>query len=61
MTYAVKFGDEQLCHSALVGLLTEDSASPSLWLNIFFADYRLPPHKDDVSPQWSASLTGGTG
>ncbi|KAJ7201320.1 hypothetical protein GGX14DRAFT_465067, partial [Mycena pura] len=29
------------------GLLTGDSASPTLW-NIFFADFRLPPHKDDI-------------
>ncbi|KAJ7912427.1 hypothetical protein B0H13DRAFT_2327434 [Mycena leptocephala] len=48
MTYAVRFGDEHsLPFRSLIGLLTGDTASPTLW-NIFFADYRLPPHKDDV-------------
>ncbi|KAF7338065.1 Reverse transcriptase domain-containing protein [Mycena venus] len=31
----------------MIGLFTGDSASPTLW-NIYFADFRLPPHKDDV-------------
>ncbi|KAF7357586.1 Reverse transcriptase domain-containing protein [Mycena sanguinolenta] len=48
MRYAVKFGDENcLPFRSLIGLFTGDSASPSLW-NIYFADFRLPPHKDDV-------------
>jgi hypothetical protein len=43
MRYAVRFGDEHsLPFCSLIGLLTGDSASPTLW-NIFFADYRLPP------------------
>ncbi|KAJ7887948.1 hypothetical protein B0H13DRAFT_2342185 [Mycena leptocephala] len=47
-TYAVKFGDEHsLPFRSLIGLFTGDSASPTLW-NIYFADFRLPPHKDDV-------------
>ncbi|KAJ7142485.1 hypothetical protein C8R44DRAFT_602888, partial [Mycena epipterygia] len=32
---------------SLIGLLTGDSASPCLW-NIFFADFQLPDHPDDV-------------
>ncbi|KAJ6487246.1 hypothetical protein C8R47DRAFT_979351 [Mycena vitilis] len=48
MRYAVRFGDEHsLPFRSLIGLLTGDSASPTLW-NIFFADYQLPPHKDDI-------------
>ncbi|KAJ6519050.1 hypothetical protein C8R45DRAFT_807073 [Mycena sanguinolenta] len=48
MKYAVKYGDEHsLPFRSLIGLFTGDSASPSLW-NIYFADFRLPPHKDDV-------------
>ncbi|KAJ7656247.1 hypothetical protein DFH06DRAFT_991790 [Mycena polygramma] len=48
MTYAVKYGDEHsLPFRSLIGLLTGDSASPTLW-NIFFSDLRLPPHKDDI-------------
>ncbi|KAJ7128788.1 hypothetical protein C8R43DRAFT_897142, partial [Mycena crocata] len=31
----------------LIGLLTGDSASPSLW-NIFFADFQLPESSDDI-------------
>ena len=31
----------------MIGLFTGDYASPTLW-NIYFADFRLPPHKDDV-------------
>ncbi|KAJ7021684.1 hypothetical protein C8F04DRAFT_972436 [Mycena alexandri] len=49
MSYAVKFGDEHsLPFRSLIGLLTGDSASPTLW-NIYFGDFRLPPHMDDVS------------
>ncbi|KAJ7148422.1 hypothetical protein C8R43DRAFT_1088393 [Mycena crocata] len=48
MRYAVKFGKEHsLPFHSLIGLFTGDTASPTLW-NIFFADFRLPPHKDDV-------------
>ncbi|KAJ7123211.1 hypothetical protein C8R46DRAFT_1253308 [Mycena filopes] len=32
---------------SLIGLFTGDSASPTLW-NIYFADFQLPPHEDDV-------------
>ena len=31
----------------MIGLFTGDSALPTLW-NIYFADFRLPPHKDHV-------------
>ncbi|KAJ7090615.1 hypothetical protein C8R44DRAFT_990643 [Mycena epipterygia] len=48
MTYAVKFGDEHsLPFRSLIGLFTGDTASPTLW-NIYFSDFRLPPHKDDI-------------
>ncbi|KAJ6481962.1 hypothetical protein C8R45DRAFT_1151220 [Mycena sanguinolenta] len=44
----LKFGDKNcLPFHSMIGLFTGDSASPSLW-NIYFADFRLPPHKDDV-------------
>ncbi|KAJ7018011.1 hypothetical protein C8F04DRAFT_1330302 [Mycena alexandri] len=32
---------------SLIRLFTGDSASPTLW-NIYFADFRLPPHRDDI-------------
>ncbi|KAJ7169831.1 hypothetical protein C8R46DRAFT_213930 [Mycena filopes] len=48
MSYAVKFGDEHsLPFRSLIGLFTGDSASPTL-RNIYFSDFRLPPHEDDV-------------
>ncbi|KAJ7155318.1 hypothetical protein C8R46DRAFT_997193 [Mycena filopes] len=48
MSYAVKFGDEHsLPFRSLIGLFTGDSASPTLW-NIYFSDFRLPPHEDDI-------------
>ncbi|KAJ7165537.1 hypothetical protein C8R43DRAFT_878210 [Mycena crocata] len=48
MRYATKFGDENcLPFRSLIGLLTGDSASPTLW-NIFFADFQLPDRPDDV-------------
>ncbi|KAJ7613347.1 hypothetical protein DFH06DRAFT_1014941 [Mycena polygramma] len=48
MKYATKFGDEHcIPFRSLIGLLTGDSASPCLW-NIFFADFRLPEHPDDI-------------
>ncbi|KAJ7137429.1 hypothetical protein C8R43DRAFT_893660 [Mycena crocata] len=48
MRYATKFGDENcLPFRSIIGLLTGDSASPSLW-NIFFADFQLREHPDDV-------------
>ncbi|KAJ7044790.1 hypothetical protein C8F04DRAFT_1389078 [Mycena alexandri] len=48
MAYTVKFGDEHsLPFRSLIGLFTGDSASPTLW-NIYFADFRLPPHRDDI-------------
>ncbi|KAJ7162220.1 hypothetical protein C8R46DRAFT_904152 [Mycena filopes] len=48
MRYAVKFGDEHsLPFRSSIGLFTGDSASPTLW-NIYFADFHLPAHKDDV-------------
>ncbi|KAF7356855.1 Reverse transcriptase domain-containing protein [Mycena venus] len=48
MFYAVKFGDEHsLPFCSLIGLWTGDSTSPTLW-NIYFSDFCLPPHKDDV-------------
>ncbi|KAJ7711130.1 hypothetical protein B0H14DRAFT_3902606 [Mycena olivaceomarginata] len=48
MSFAVKYGDDHsLPFRSLIGLWTGDSVSPMLW-NIYFADFRLPPHKDDV-------------
>ncbi|KAJ7206242.1 hypothetical protein GGX14DRAFT_367259 [Mycena pura] len=48
MVFAVKYGDEHcLPFRSLIGLLTGDSASPGLW-NVFFADFRLREHPDDV-------------
>ncbi|KAJ7150825.1 hypothetical protein C8R43DRAFT_1191268 [Mycena crocata] len=48
MRYAIKYGDENcLPFHSLIGLLTGDSASPSLW-NIFFADFQLPESPDDI-------------
>ncbi|KAJ7128509.1 hypothetical protein C8R44DRAFT_701007 [Mycena epipterygia] len=48
MRYATKFGDDNcIPFRSLIGLLTGDSASPCLW-NIFFADFQLPEHPDDV-------------
>lgn len=48
MAYEVKLGDERsLPFRAHIGLLTGDSASPTLW-NIYFTDFRLPPHTDDI-------------
>ncbi|KAJ7658090.1 hypothetical protein B0H17DRAFT_955354 [Mycena rosella] len=48
MVYATKYGNEHcLPFRSLIGLLTGDSASPTLW-NIFFADFRLHEHPDDV-------------
>ncbi|KAJ7169289.1 hypothetical protein C8R43DRAFT_945235 [Mycena crocata] len=48
MRYATKYGDEHcLPFRSLIGLLTGDSASPTLW-NIFFADFQLPESSHDV-------------
>lgn len=48
MVYATKYGDEHcLPFRSIIGLLTGDSASPCLW-NIFFADFQLREHPDDV-------------
>ncbi|KAJ7450879.1 hypothetical protein FB451DRAFT_1526864, partial [Mycena latifolia] len=48
MSYAVKVGDKlSLPFRSTIGLFTGDSASPTLW-NIYFSDFRLPPHKDDI-------------
>ncbi|KAJ7680744.1 hypothetical protein DFH06DRAFT_1405408, partial [Mycena polygramma] len=42
------YGDKNcLPFRSLIGLLTGDSASPTLW-NVFFADFQLPEHPDDV-------------
>ncbi|KAJ6563636.1 hypothetical protein DFH09DRAFT_1035242 [Mycena vulgaris] len=48
MRYTTKYGDEHcLPFRSLIGLLTGDSASPCLW-NIFFADFQLREHPDDI-------------
>jgi hypothetical protein len=48
MVYATKYGDENcLPFRSIIGLLTGDFASPTLW-NIFFADFRQLPQPDDV-------------
>ncbi|KAJ7031290.1 hypothetical protein C8F04DRAFT_898677, partial [Mycena alexandri] len=48
MVYATKYGDEHcLPFRSVIGLLTGDSASPCLW-NIYFADFQLREHPDDV-------------
>ena len=48
MLCVVKVGDKHsLLFRSLIGLFTGDLASLMLW-NIYFADFRLSPHKDNV-------------
>ncbi len=49
MTYVVKLGPHHSdAFKSVVGILAGDSSSPGLW-NIYFSDFSLPPHADDVA------------
>ncbi len=49
MTYVVKLGPHHSeAFKSIVGILAGDSPSPGLW-NIYFSDFTLPPHADDVT------------
>ena len=48
MTYVVKIGPHHSdAFNSITGILAGDSSSPGLW-NIYFSDFSLPPHPDDV-------------